>query len=191
MASRPSNEPPARPEQPRPEPGQILIVIHDFAARSSDELSLSKGDRVELIERDDDFGDVYTRIAPRGPPSYPPTSTIQRPPPSTVEPPKEQPVQAAQSPAIPITESPAVNETRMSAPAPTQDKDKTPQASRHVSASGILDLPTITSPLIPSSPAIESEKTVPSTTKTASIPIQPKSVTTAAKTMRMVKIAQS
>ncbi|RKF63030.1 putative sam domain-containing protein [Erysiphe neolycopersici] len=67
-----------------PEPGHILLVVHDFSARSSDELSLSKGDRVELIERDDDFGDgwflgrhllngksglfpeVYTRIAPRG-----------------------------------------------------------------------------------------------------------------------------
>ncbi|RAL64111.1 hypothetical protein DID88_003299 [Monilinia fructigena] len=36
----------------RPEPGATLIVIHDFSARSSDELSLSKGDRVELIERE-------------------------------------------------------------------------------------------------------------------------------------------
>ncbi|KAA8564963.1 hypothetical protein EYC84_010732 [Monilinia fructicola] len=73
----------------RPEPGATLIVIHDFSARSSDELSLSKGDRVELIERDDEFGDgwylgrslvngssglfpeVYTRLAPRGSPSHP------------------------------------------------------------------------------------------------------------------------
>lgn len=67
----------------RPEAGQILIVIRkstilllerhlikviiqptyfnsdDFSARSSDELTLSKGDRVELIERDDDFGDGW------------------------------------------------------------------------------------------------------------------------------------
>ncbi|KAH8599099.1 hypothetical protein B0O99DRAFT_683086 [Bisporella sp. PMI_857] len=89
-------EAPSRPDQARPEPGQILIVIHDFSARSSDELSLSKGDRVELIERDDDFGDgwylgrhissgqsglfpeVYTRIAPRGAPSYPPTNLIPK-----------------------------------------------------------------------------------------------------------------
>ncbi|KAH8912010.1 hypothetical protein BR93DRAFT_857771, partial [Coniochaeta sp. PMI_546] len=67
----------------RPEVGDILVVIHDFLARSSDELSLTKGDRVELIERDDEFGDgwflgkhlvngnsglfpeVYTRPAPR------------------------------------------------------------------------------------------------------------------------------
>ena len=31
----------------------------DFSARSSDELTLSKGDIVELIERDDDFGDGW------------------------------------------------------------------------------------------------------------------------------------
>jgi len=31
----------------------------DFVARSSDELSLAKGDRVELIERDDEFGDGW------------------------------------------------------------------------------------------------------------------------------------
>ncbi|KAB8290718.1 hypothetical protein EYC80_008356 [Monilinia laxa] len=78
----------------RPEPGSTLIVIHDFSARSSDELSLSKGDRVELIERDDEFGDgwylgrslvngssglfpeVYTRLAPRGYPSHPNLSTV-------------------------------------------------------------------------------------------------------------------
>lgn len=34
-------------------------IPDDFSARSSDELSLSKGDRVELIERDDDFGDGW------------------------------------------------------------------------------------------------------------------------------------
>ncbi|RMY15359.1 hypothetical protein D0866_13817, partial [Hortaea werneckii] len=65
-------------------PGSILLVIHDFVARSADELSLAKGDRIELIERDDDFGDgwflgrhmangstglfpeVYTTPAPKG-----------------------------------------------------------------------------------------------------------------------------
>ncbi|KAI9848320.1 MAG: polar growth protein [Sclerophora amabilis] len=64
-------------------PKELLLVVHDFEARSSDELSLTKGDRIELIERDDDFGDgwyfgkhmtsnktglfpeVYTTIAPR------------------------------------------------------------------------------------------------------------------------------
>ncbi len=41
----------------------ILVLTHgstdDFEARSPDELSLSKGDRIELIERDDDFGDGW------------------------------------------------------------------------------------------------------------------------------------
>jgi hypothetical protein len=40
-------------------PGAILVVIHDFVARSDDELSLAKGDRIELIEKDDDFGDGW------------------------------------------------------------------------------------------------------------------------------------
>ncbi|KAI1284107.1 hypothetical protein F5Y07DRAFT_100532 [Xylaria sp. FL0933] len=80
MASR-------QPVEGRPEVGDILVVIHDFQARSSDELSLAKGDRVELIERDDEFGDgwflgrhmvngntglfpeVYTRVAPKGVPA--------------------------------------------------------------------------------------------------------------------------
>lgn len=39
--------------------GAILLVVHDFVARSADELSLAKGDRIELIERDDDFGDGW------------------------------------------------------------------------------------------------------------------------------------
>ena len=39
--------------------GSILLVVHDFVARSADELSLAKGDRIELIERDDDFGDGW------------------------------------------------------------------------------------------------------------------------------------
>lgn len=41
--------------------GALLMFSHpdDFSARSSDELTLSKGDRVELIERDDDFGDGW------------------------------------------------------------------------------------------------------------------------------------
>ncbi|KAI9734250.1 MAG: polar growth protein [Cirrosporium novae-zelandiae] len=44
----------------RPSLGDVLIVMHDFEARSPDEISFTKGDRIELIERDDDFGDVYT-----------------------------------------------------------------------------------------------------------------------------------
>lgn len=87
---------------PKPDVGDILLVIHDFQARSSDELTLAKGDRVELIERDDEFGDgwflgkhlvngnsglfpeVYTRPAPKGVPNAPaivsPTKQLPLPP---------------------------------------------------------------------------------------------------------------
>lgn len=37
----------------------VAAVVDDFQARSSDELTLAKGDRVELIERDDEFGDGW------------------------------------------------------------------------------------------------------------------------------------
>ncbi|KAF1974167.1 hypothetical protein BU23DRAFT_532163 [Bimuria novae-zelandiae CBS 107.79] len=40
-------------------PGDLLLVVHEFQARSPDELSLARGDRIELIERDDDFGDGW------------------------------------------------------------------------------------------------------------------------------------
>ena len=39
--------------------GGLIQCLDDFEARSNDELSLSKGDRIELIERDDDFGDGW------------------------------------------------------------------------------------------------------------------------------------
>jgi hypothetical protein len=39
---------------------QLLTALADeFLARSPDELSLRRGDRIELIERDDDFGDGW------------------------------------------------------------------------------------------------------------------------------------
>ncbi|KGQ05271.1 hypothetical protein BB8028_0004g03310 [Beauveria bassiana] len=98
-----SGPPPPRgpSDGPRPDIGDTLIVIHDFHARSSDELSLGKGDRVELIERDDEFGDgwflgrhllngntglfpeVYTRPAPRNIPGPSPATPSEVLAPST------------------------------------------------------------------------------------------------------------
>ena len=40
-------------------PGDVLVVIHDFDARSSDELTLRRGDRIALVELDDGFGDGW------------------------------------------------------------------------------------------------------------------------------------
>ncbi|KAI9817246.1 MAG: polar growth protein [Pycnora praestabilis] len=73
----------------------IRMSLDDFEARSPDELSLTKGDRIELIERDDDFGDgwylgrhmqngrtglfpeVYTTSAPRGNTTFAATSNTR------------------------------------------------------------------------------------------------------------------
>ncbi|KIX07662.1 uncharacterized protein Z518_02315 [Rhinocladiella mackenziei CBS 650.93] len=39
--------------------GDALVVIHDFDARSPDELTLRKGDQIELVELDEGFGDGW------------------------------------------------------------------------------------------------------------------------------------
>ncbi|KAJ9141796.1 Protein BOI2 [Pleurostoma richardsiae] len=129
----------ASQSQPKPEVGDILLVIHDFQARSSDELSLAKGDRVELIERDDEFGDgwflgkhlvngnsglfpeVYTRPAPKGVPNPPATPIAnqfsQRPQPLATLP--ETPPQAQAS--LPIA-APVEDVRAVSTPLPTIQK---------------------------------------------------------------------
>ncbi|KAI8956956.1 hypothetical protein F5Y11DRAFT_120692 [Daldinia sp. FL1419] len=118
----------------RPDAGDILVVIHDFQARSSDELSLAKGDRVELIERDDEFGDgwflgrhmvngnsglfpeVYTRPAPKGVAASP---TATRPIASSL---------SSTNGTSSIANQPASIAT------PTQDRNSTPQRASSVSS---------------------------------------------------------
>ncbi|OAP58950.1 hypothetical protein AYL99_06247 [Fonsecaea erecta] len=41
------------------QPGDILVAIHDFDARSADELTLRKTDQIVLVELDDGFGDGW------------------------------------------------------------------------------------------------------------------------------------
>lgn len=156
MASRIGLEPPVQPE-----PGHILLVIHDFQARSSDELSLAKGDRVELIERDDEFGDgwylgrhltngntglfpeVYTRPAPRGTT----TQTVTRG--AGVAPAAAMKVQTSSSsssaPATETTTTPI--EIRM--PVPASETEKKFEANRHASTFSEPISSSVTSPLQP------------------------------------------
>ncbi|KAF2430126.1 hypothetical protein EJ08DRAFT_661098 [Tothia fuscella] len=86
------------------QPGDVLLVVHDFKARSVDELSLSRGDKIVLIERDDDFGDgwflgkhldeeisglfpeVYTTPAPK---SISAAATARRVAASQIQPPQD------------------------------------------------------------------------------------------------------
>lgn len=37
----------------------LMLSADDFKARSGDEITLARGDKLELIERDDDFGDGW------------------------------------------------------------------------------------------------------------------------------------
>ncbi|KAI1947323.1 polar growth protein [Ophidiomyces ophidiicola] len=47
-------------EAPRgAQPGDLLLVVHNFDARGADELTLRRGDKVELLELDDGFGDGW------------------------------------------------------------------------------------------------------------------------------------
>ncbi|KAL4873262.1 hypothetical protein BDV12DRAFT_160710 [Aspergillus spectabilis] len=39
--------------------GDHLLVVHDFAARGEDELTLRRGEKIELVELDDGFGDGW------------------------------------------------------------------------------------------------------------------------------------
>lgn len=39
------------------QPGDLLLAVHEFSSRSPDEIGLQKGSKVELIEKDEEFGD--------------------------------------------------------------------------------------------------------------------------------------
>ncbi|KAF7592730.1 polar growth protein [Aspergillus hancockii] len=41
------------------QPGDLLLVVHDFDARGPDELTLRRGEKIELVELDDGFGDGW------------------------------------------------------------------------------------------------------------------------------------
>ncbi|KFY82297.1 hypothetical protein V500_10647, partial [Pseudogymnoascus sp. VKM F-4518 (FW-2643)] len=142
--------------KPRPEKGQILLVIHDFIARGSDELTLTRNDRVELVERDDDFGDgwylgkhltngatglfpeVYTKIAPQGPPVITQMPAVATPGPAP-EPEQTTPVAetATLPPPVAASAPAVVQETRNSVP--VEEGAKTAEKERRVSAAQILE----------------------------------------------------
>lgn len=134
-------------------PGDVLVVVHDFEARSSDELTLRRGDRIKLVELDDGFGDgwylgkhlghegnglfpgVYTAILGGGPQKVPDprtqgrlgdgrVSNIHTQLPATTE----TAQQSTTSPTSPVS--------------PVSAQDDTPQASRHASmvTSGQTDI---------------------------------------------------
>ncbi|KAK2802846.1 hypothetical protein FQN49_008887, partial [Arthroderma sp. PD_2] len=124
-------------------PGDVLLVNHDFDARGADELTLRRGDKVELLELDEGFGDgwylgrhvsenrtglfpgVYTVIAPKiG------IRKTKDASPST-EPSWDTPAPEPDSQSMP--DSPSM-ETSRDPVSPVSNDETTPQPSRHVSA---------------------------------------------------------
>ncbi|RHZ55506.1 putative polarized growth protein (Boi2) [Aspergillus thermomutatus] len=114
-------------------PGDFLLVVHDFDARGTDELTLRRGEKIELIELDEGFGDgwylgkdvktgttglfpgVYTTAAPKIP----------------IRPPRED--------LIDLDDPRPAAEDQISSELVASPKsgESTPQASRHASISEI------------------------------------------------------
>ncbi|OJJ51272.1 hypothetical protein ASPZODRAFT_148582 [Penicilliopsis zonata CBS 506.65] len=128
-------------------PGDFLVVVHDFEARGTDELTLRRGDKVQLVELDEGFGDgwylgkdiktgatglfpgVYTAVTPKIPVRQQIQPLVSSSPESREEDEEEQ---AAES----LTDRDAPVMSPIS-------EDGTPHASRHVSASD-MQLPATT-----------------------------------------------
>ncbi|KAL8419093.1 hypothetical protein RB594_002339 [Gaeumannomyces avenae] len=194
MAARGTTEPQAA--SARPGVGDILLVIHDFQARSSDELSLTKGDRVELIERDDEFGDgwflgkhlvsgnsglfpeVYTRPAPRGAPNAPPM-TSPKPPANLFKPVPTPPTESSRPDPSPTTPATAADVPKTITTAPTPKATSSPSiAPKPVSTPSLSfgslkgPSPTSSSPAIPT--FSNSNKSLPSLASSGMKPETPR-----------------
>ncbi|EFQ99722.1 hypothetical protein MGYG_02736 [Nannizzia gypsea CBS 118893] len=137
---------PQRPTSARDaHPGDILLVNHDFDARGADELTLRRGDKVELLELDEGFGDgwylgrhvienrtglfpgVYTVIAPKIGVRKPKDATL------SAEPLWDSATSEAGSPSLGTSGDPV---------SPVSNDETTPQPSRHVSAIDMKPLST-------------------------------------------------
>ncbi|KAF2112058.1 hypothetical protein BDV96DRAFT_168151 [Lophiotrema nucula] len=128
-------------------PGDVLQVVHEFQARSPDELSLARGQKIELIERDDDFGDgwflgknletgdsglfpeVYTRPAPT--PSI--NAALHHRAPS------QPAAEAASSQHEPQTVAPGLAGPEPSVPQPGTSPEPSPAATRPLDMSSNLE----------------------------------------------------
>ncbi|KAL1880921.1 hypothetical protein Plec18167_003456 [Paecilomyces lecythidis] len=134
----------AQTEPPRGvRPGDMLLVVHDFDARGADELTLRRGDKVELVELDEGFGDgwylgkhmahgttglfpgIYTTPAPK----IGIRKVVTEPAPSIAST-ADSTEDASQSSTAGTADD---EESRPG----SSNADKTPQGSRHASASGI------------------------------------------------------
>ncbi|OJJ35474.1 hypothetical protein ASPWEDRAFT_109617 [Aspergillus wentii DTO 134E9] len=148
-------------------PGDYLLVVHDFDARGADELTLRRGDKIELVELDDGFGDgwylgkdVKTETTGLFPGVYT-TATPKIPVRKTTD----VPFESGDSLSHSNDESDHESATAEARPPITSPKsgETTPQASRHVSASDINVPEMESNPAFPS-PKRSSSSPLPATT---------------------------
>ncbi|KAF4272828.1 hypothetical protein CNMCM8812_008377 [Aspergillus fumigatus] len=112
-------------------PGDFLLVVHDFDARGTDELTLRRGEKIELIELDEGFGDgwylgkdVRTGTTGLFPGVY--TTAVPKIP---IRPPREDMI---------VSDDPkpaAEDQLSSELVASPKSGESTPQASRHASIS--------------------------------------------------------
>ncbi|KAJ9308941.1 hypothetical protein DTO217A2_1617 [Paecilomyces variotii] len=135
----------AQMEPPRGvRPGDLLLVVHDFDARGADELTLRRGDKVELVELDEGFGDGWylgKHMANGTTGLFPGIYTTPAPKISIRK------VMTEPAPSI-ISTADSTEDASLSSTVGTADDeesrpgsgnaDMTPQGSRHASTSGIL-----------------------------------------------------
>lgn len=41
----------------------VVYALHDFGAENEDELSFKSGDKIEVVEKDDEFGDGWWQVS--------------------------------------------------------------------------------------------------------------------------------
>ncbi|EEH36327.2 hypothetical protein PAAG_06745 [Paracoccidioides lutzii Pb01] len=132
---------PYTPELPQGvQPGDFLVVVHDFQARGADELTLRRGDKVELLELDEGFGDGWylgKHVAENRTGLFPGVYTTTIPKLGV----RQQPSNTASNSTTPSGSqrnseppgSPKVTEISSTPASPSFNDDITPQASRQVS----------------------------------------------------------
>ncbi|KAL1958407.1 hypothetical protein VTO42DRAFT_4508 [Malbranchea cinnamomea] len=110
-------------------PGDILLAVHNFDARGDDELTLRRGDKIELLELDEGFGDGWylgRHVADNRTGIFPGVFTTLAPRVNN----RSQDHVASSDPSIVSS-----NENNQ-APNTAPIEEATPQASRHVSLAG-------------------------------------------------------
>jgi hypothetical protein len=59
---------------------EYVYALHDFQPENEDEVPFQTGERIEVVEKDDEFGDGWWQVSPDGPPPHVCRAGRTRPP---------------------------------------------------------------------------------------------------------------